>query len=165
MLSKRRLNFGTMNEKSDHYQKSVCVRYRYIIPVLVFLLFTFGLWFFFGAFNTTLTGYGQCFGENRNLILIPITKIDQIHPGIHVWVGNSRGEVTDAVADCYFDYEDICNLNGASVAEIITSGNHDQIFGEFYVSLPDLPLGIFPYSIVINTETPYEHFFGGDQKQ
>ena len=163
MLKKRTI-FGAMNEKTDHYQKTVRVRYGYLALALGFLLLSAGLWFFLGSFNTTLTGYGQNFGGDRNLILVPITKLDQIHPGIQIWAGNSRGEVTDAVEDYYFKYEDICALSNAAIAEAVTNGDHDQVFVEFYASLPDLPNEFFTYSIVLDTKTPYEYFFGGDRK-
>lgn len=153
-----------MNEKTDHYQRTVRVRYGYIAVSLGLLLLSAGLWFFFGSFNTTLTGYGQNFGGNRNLIMVPITKIDQICPGMQIWVGNSRGEVTEMANDYYFHYEDICALSSTAIAELLTNGDHDQVFVEFYASLPDLPNGLFSYSIVLDTETPYEHFFGGDRK-
>ena len=162
-MLKKRMKFGAMSEKTDHYQKTVRVHYVYLALALGFLLLSACLWFFFGSFNTTFTGYGQCFGENRNLILVPMTKIDQVHPGMQIWVGNSRGEVEDAIELYYLDYEDICGLGGPSVAEAMTNGDHDQVFGEFSVSLPDLPRGVFTYSIVVDTKTPYEHYFGGEQ--
>lgn len=162
-MLKKRMKFGAMNIKTDHYQKTVRIHYSHIVFVLIFLLLSAGFWFFFGSFNTTITGYGQCFGGNKSLILVPMTKIDQIHPGMQIWVGNSRGEVANEIDAYYLDYEDICGIVGSFVAEAATNGDHDQIFGEFHASLPDLPRGIFTYSIVTDTKTPYEHYFGGEQ--
>lgn len=132
-----------------------------MLATALLLISGFLFWIFFGACNTTVTGYAQVVKDLGTCCLIPSTDIDRVEPGMEVWVDNLRGTLTK-IDDSFSTCEQIRDLYGYSAQHLHLK--EDETYYLVDTDIVESESGYSRFTIVTGTVTPFEYYFGGADK-
>lgn len=153
-----------MSEKTDQTLKTVRIRYWSIVAAIAVMIVSLVLWFFHGSYDITVTGRGQIYSQSKGAFFAPVGEIDDLSPGMQVWIGNSRGEITKVIYNEYLNYDILYDLYGDDLEDDLWINDRDMTYCLFYADVSNVPLGYCTYSVTVRTKTPFEHYFGGDEE-
>lgn len=159
-MSKKKIR-STVTDGTDRYLRVQRVRGWIILLAVIFLMIGGMVWLFFGSYNITVTGYAQILGKTCAFCAVPASDIDKVEPGMTVWADNCSGAVT-RIEEAYYTYDQLINMYGHSADYMHFKENEVYYFAD--ADIKEEFSGYSKYTIIIDTVTPFEFFFGGTGK-
>ena len=151
-------NKRTPLDKTDSYLRTQ--RIRIWLVILAGLILASGVlaWLFFGTYNITVSGYAQVVKNANTYCVVSSTDIDKVKPGMTAWVDNFCGTVINIEEDL-ITYDQIVYLYGYSSKHLHVKEDETYYFVDLDITEADS--GYRKYTIITDTVTPFEYFFGG----
>lgn len=151
----------TKSEKDkDKYLKINNVGYGIVFLSCIIVLVGILCWLFFGAYNITINGYADVVLGRTTYCVVEAQDIDYVKVGMNINIGNVKGKIIE-VEDEYYTYERIHNLYGPMIEKFNLSKNKSYYFVD--ADINNVSTGIKPFSIVVDTITPFEYYILGDK--
>ena len=151
-------NRSSAPDKTDSYLRTQRLRVWLVALAGAVLVSGLLVWLFFGAYNITVSGYAETIQGVCAYCAVPSAEIDRVQLGMTGWIDSHKGTVTHIDENCS-TYDEIIHLYGFSAARFHVKQDETYYFVELDITQADS--GYSRFTIITDTVTPFEYFFGG----
>ena len=156
-MSKQRIENAPF-DKTDYYLRTQRIRGWIVNFAVGIIIAGMSAWLFFGSRNITVTGYAQILADMETCCVVSGSDIDKVKPGMTVWVANIKGQIIK-IEESEYTSDQLRSLYGDFFRYM--QPEKDMVYYLAYADIRKDRSEQSSYTIITDTVTPFEYFFGG----